>query len=976
MSRRAHWLDCVLLLSGWFSLTCSAFAVEFVSKAHYYDPVAGLYDNSYVPPALPRPTSSVIAKVQSSSGVVIAPNWILTAKHIAPSFKPVGVWVNGTQYSVADDKLDSPGDLALLQIVQWNGDSDPTDNPPANFTDYVGIDPGVDVFAGAIITQGGFGNKKVRDPYSGEAIGGVVAATRPRWGRNVLNGVGGTIKYDFSTSGPEEIKFEGHGMANDSGGGYFVKDGWDWRLVGIAWNDNDASSVVDAANYNWIASTLGGDLPAPSHTSKPASNVAWIGAPNDSWSTLTNWEDLDTPGANNRVPVATDVVEITTVSGPQVGSGVSAESRSVVVGRATVNSADSAKLTVAAGGALTAMDIFVGDGAGDIGKLDITGGAITVETEYIGHRGQGSVVHTGGTNTAIRLIVGNRSNSLDATYTLTGASSSGSAPVVNATALVIAEADSSSGAFTISGGSYATVNSTTTVVGKNGEGSFIQQKGNHVTKDLLIAQNTGSEGTYSLSSPGTLTTTNSVVGVGGEGEFMHLGGTHTTSKLTIAPGSSYSKLSGTLKADEIDVQGDFLHVGGTLRSLKIIGEVDLGSGSSIVRATGLADYAAATFSNGLSAALQVDEDSLALLSASAATMFGDVDQLGTMSTHVVGSTLAVSNAGFRGTGVLPDPVELYGGAYVVAGRQSGELVFEEDVTAVSGASQLSAEAISGVVFRGSDLLISNNATLALNRSLLLEDSNSTLEVSGTMKLLPKSPTLRGELQLTSRSAIPHTLLDLKSSGTLELVVTGSAPNTYDRITVENVNPLGALTVALDGQLSLDLDGYTPTPRDLLGIINAASTMNINGAFSSVGVDGGDAIVDSAGIAMAVLYNWTGAPNDVVARASLPADFDLNDKVDGDDYDIWSANLGILNATWVDGDANGDGAVNFSDFMIWQANFGQEWPSALAAPEPSCLAMCTGLGVMLMLRRSRHSRRAQVRYQRHRFGLHCRGVLLV
>lgn len=68
------------------------------------------------------------------------------------------------------------------------------------------------------------------------------------------------------------------------------------------------------------------------------------------------------------------------------------------------------------------------------------------------------------------------------------------------------------------------------------------------------------------------------------------------------------------------------------------------------------------------------------------------------------------------------------------------------------------------------------------------------------------------------------------------------------------------------------------------------------------------------------------------------DFDGNGSVDGQDFIIWSNNLGLgPGATRGDGDADDDGDVDGNDFLLWQqdvltpANFTSQGASV---PEPS------------------------------------------
>lgn len=61
---------------------------------------------------------------------------------------------------------------------------------------------------------------------------------------------------------------------------------------------------------------------------------------------------------------------------------------------------------------------------------------------------------------------------------------------------------------------------------------------------------------------------------------------------------------------------------------------------------------------------------------------------------------------------------------------------------------------------------------------------------------------------------------------------------------------------------------------------------------------------------------------------LLADFNNDDRVDGNDFLIWQSNFGKIN--YENGDANRDGKVNGNDFLIWQADFGK----SIHSPEPT------------------------------------------
>jgi hypothetical protein len=83
---------------------------------------------------------------------------------------------------------------------------------------------------------------------------------------------------------------------------------------------------------------------------------------------------------------------------------------------------------------------------------------------------------------------------------------------------------------------------------------------------------------------------------------------------------------------------------------------------------------------------------------------------------------------------------------------------------------------------------------------------------------------------------------------------------------------------------------------------------------------------------------------------LPADFDEDGDVDGDDLSRWQMGYGATGAaTHMQGDADADLDVDGADFLIWQRQFGSGSASlvALAVPEPTtALLLATAAGLFL------------------------------
>lgn len=84
-----------------------------------------------------------------------------------------------------------------------------------------------------------------------------------------------------------------------------------------------------------------------------------------------------------------------------------------------------------------------------------------------------------------------------------------------------------------------------------------------------------------------------------------------------------------------------------------------------------------------------------------------------------------------------------------------------------------------------------------------------------------------------------------------------------------------------------------------------------------------------------------------AAASLPGDFDGNDRVDGADFLAWQRAFG--STVNLAADASLNGVVDADDLAIWQSNFGRTWPAAgigitAGVPEPTAASLCAASAI--------------------------------
>lgn len=100
---------------------------------------------------------------------------------------------------------------------------------------------------------------------------------------------------------------------------------------------------------------------------------------------------------------------------------------------------------------------------------------------------------------------------------------------------------------------------------------------------------------------------------------------------------------------------------------------------------------------------------------------------------------------------------------------------------------------------------------------------------------------------------------------------------------------------------------------------------------------------------------------IASAIDLAGDFSGNGIVSGDDLTILTSNFGMTGADFEDGDSDGDGRVDGTDFLAWQRTVGLDFsppPATTAVPEPSTLAgSMIVLGLVATIGRRATRRRA-------------------
>jgi hypothetical protein len=206
-----------------------------------------------------RPDANVVVRLSTNdSFVVIAPNWIITTRHQSTS--PTTVLINGVSYTCNYNTTAWTGgpagnaDIRLIRLTKADGDD-------ANLAHYARPYEYEDE-AGKEVVIGGYGDGRGANLVKNNKVYGYQwdgsTNTIQRWCQNIVdgNGIGsGTytsdvIEADFDGIGDDTwTDYEGIIADHDSGGGWFIDDGSEWRVAGL-------SRGVEHSEESWFRDSM------------------------------------------------------------------------------------------------------------------------------------------------------------------------------------------------------------------------------------------------------------------------------------------------------------------------------------------------------------------------------------------------------------------------------------------------------------------------------------------------------------------------------------------------------------------------------------------------------------------------------------------------------------------------------------------------------------------------------------------------
>ncbi|MEX2307244.1 MAG: trypsin-like peptidase domain-containing protein [Pirellulales bacterium] len=921
------------------------------------------------PADLVHPNRSATVRVTSTgvgigSGVLIAPNWIMSNAHVLDDLGfQAGFRINGVAY-IVDSNGNEPmifvhpdwpsgqgaADVALARIVKMDG----TD---ANLSNWVPI---IDAPPIATLTWGGYGQHWEFDEQTGAAT--LKGSNELFWGRNVFS-----LSNDFflarrdHPNDDDYIKYEASAHPGDSGSGNFTRNGWEWGLPALISSSGDAVGpyLSNPDTLEWIQTTLGNEYPdTPLPTSKPPATIHWIGISFGQWNQLSNW-DTDLSGSVlNGVPrfdpERSDIVHLSNSNSVQVSGDANAQDIYLTGAR------NGGALYINVGANVQADSIFLGPESGEIGIVLMTGGQIAAEKEYVGFRGTGSFVHVGGENKVTSLFVGKENEvGIDTTeYILSAVTNPQDAPSLQAVLISIGEGAGSEGVFKISpynNGTNALAASKFTIVGDSGSGSFVQESGLHqIEKDLIVGRSVAGQGVYDLSGTGEVESSRTIVGDEGIGLFTHSSGSLVSSELIINEISSYALSGGVLDAAKIVANGTFEVSDGLVDAEVIEGTIDVDNANFDFR--GIVNTASATFVNTQNAVVTVNPTGLLIVNEDT---YNDI-QLGNLDVetagqpvHVSGDVLGITQHTVEADDVvvIEDPVIVtLNGVLQKTGEgnitldngltwDSGGEVIVDVLNVRTGRQSGSASFVAPTdgTWHIPEIQVKAQGKIVLNGEPANQDDTANILNRGVVEIGPGVASLTVSHYLTTGPENPQ---DPTAQLNIDI-----ADGSSDHLTAD--------TVLLDRKLQLNLvdDPAEFSLGDEFEIITF-SAQTVEATFDEIDFGEADSQFSSLldeEILLAVLYSGdhiassnVTVGNEVLVRVSRPGDINLDNVVDESDFAIFGGTYepGVSGKTWADGDFNGDGIVDESDFAIFGSFYtgGSGSGGGAGVPEPASITL--------------------------------------
>lgn len=211
--------------------------------------------------AMPAPSNGYVGWWNGSSAVCIAPNWIISARHVGGEVGNL-FWMRGQSYRSVEIVRHATQDIQLIRVAE-------------TLPGHHAIASGVQ--AGDLGILGGWGNTAGTAVAGGYDWSGAQAET---WGANLIDNAGTLIVIDFDDlEADDSVAYESLFAVHDSGAGLFVyTGGGELQLAGVAvsvtgWNQTVVGNAAFCVNLHYLRGWID-QIVAPGHPIISSSTVA------------------------------------------------------------------------------------------------------------------------------------------------------------------------------------------------------------------------------------------------------------------------------------------------------------------------------------------------------------------------------------------------------------------------------------------------------------------------------------------------------------------------------------------------------------------------------------------------------------------------------------------------------------------------------------------------------------------------------
>ena len=205
---------------------------------------------------------------------------------------------------------------------------------------------------------------------------------------------------------------------------------------------------------------------------------------------------------------------------------------------------------------------------------------------------------------------------------------------------------------------------------------------------------------------------------------------------------------------------------------------------------------------------------------------------------------------------------------------------------------------------------------------------------GSSDFLGEVPLLIADGTTTEDTWVPHRIVDVAPAGAVEARITFAFRQPgFDggAVHIDAVS-LQAADAIVSGDFNND-DVYDCLDIDALVGEIAGGTNDPEFDLT------GDGHVNADDLAAWLVEGGANNPNETGGSPFLPGDANLDGTVDGTDFLVWNNHKFSSTAAWCSADFTADGIVDGSDFLIWNSRKFMSSDAATAVPEPAtCLTI--------------------------------------